>query len=163
MMKLILYIVLILGSQSIYAQAVPEYFGSTGEKEITLGSYNIAIPEEWIHKTEIKSDQGVITTIYHPDGIGTLQFMSLSTSPKVVTQEILRNMTNVDSSITLNWQLWGDFSGYQYVYSENGTNYLQWWLANQEEILIFVYSSDSLDESERKVINEIVTSIAAVN
>ena len=130
---------------------------------VSLGSFNITIPGEWLHETEAKSDQRVITTIYNPNGIGTLQFMSLNTAPKVVTQEILRNMTNVDSSITLNWQLWGDFSGYQYDYTENGTNYQQWWLANQEEILFFVYSSDSVDESERKVINGIVTSITAVN
>jgi len=129
---------------------------------ISLGSFNIAIPGGWRHRKEAESDQRVTTIIYHPDGVGTLKFMSL-TAPKVVTREILRNMTNVDSSITLNWQMWGDFSGYQYDYTEDGAFYLQWWLTNQEEILFFVYSSDSQDDSERKVINGIVTSITAVN
>ena len=162
-MKQFLYIALIFVSQSIYAQTAPENFGSADEKVISLGSYNIVIPGEWFYKTEAKSGQRVITTIYHPDGIGTLQFMSLFTAPKVVTQEILRNMTNVDSSKSLNWQKWGDFSGYQYDYSEDGTIYWQWWLTNLEEILFFVYNTDSQDDSERNVINSIVTSITAVN
>jgi len=162
-MKLILYIALTLVSQSNYAQTAPENFGSAGENIISLGSYNIAIPGEWVHNTEAKSNQRVITTIHRPDGAGTLKFMLMNTAPKVVTQEILRNMTNVDSSISLNWQKWGDYNGYQYDYTENGMNYHQWWLANQEDILLFVYSGNSLDESERDVINRIVTSVTAVN
>ena len=146
--------------QSITIETEPP---GTIDKVISLGSYNIAIPGGWLHRTEAESDQRLITTIYHPDGVGSLKFMSLTTAPKVVTREILRNMTNVDSSITLDWQMWGEFSGYQYDYTEDGTFYWQWWLTNQEEILFFVYSSDSQYDSERKVINGIVASITAVN
>ncbi len=162
-MKLIFYVALILASKSVYAQAVTEDFDSADKTEIALGSYKITIPGGWIHKSETKSDQRVTTTIYHPNGSGTLQFMSLSASPNVITQEVLRNTTNVDSSINLNWQVWGDFNGYQYAYTENRTDYLNWWLANQEEILIFSYSSESLDESDKNMINGIVNSITAAN
>jgi hypothetical protein len=163
MMKLFLNFALFLLSQNIYAQATPNNHGSAGDNIFSIGSYNITIPEEWLYKTETRSDQRTITTIYHPDGIGTLQFMSLNTAPKVVTQEFLRNMTNVDSSISLNWQMWGDFNGYQYDYSENEKIYRQWWLANKEEMIFIVYSTDTQDDFESNVINRIVTSITAVN
>jgi len=162
MMKLILNVAFILVSQNLYAQATPDDFGSTGDSVISLGSYNIEIPEGWLHREETKSDQRVITTIYFPDGVGTLKLMSL-TAHKMVTREILRNMTNVDSSITLNWERWGDFKGYQYDYTDGGKFYGQWWLTNQETILIFVYSSDSQVNSERDVINKIVASTTSIN
>jgi hypothetical protein len=72
-------------------------------------------------------------------------------------------MNNVDSSMTLDWQMWGGFSGRQYAYTEGGTFYRQWWLARQEELLFVVYSSDSQDDSETEVINGIVDSLAAVD
>lgn len=162
-MKLFLYIALFLLSQNIYAQATPYNPGSAGDNVLSIGPYNITIPEEWLYKAETKSDQRTITTIYYPDGIGTLQFMSLNIAPKMVTQEILRNMTNVDPSISLSWQMWGDFNGYQYDYSENKKIYRQWWLANKEEIVFIVYSTDTQDDYESDVINRIVTSITAVN
>ena len=62
------------------------------------------------------------------------------TPPQVVTREALRNMTNVDSSIRLNWQMWGHFNGCQYDYSEDGKFYRQWWLTSQEELL-FLYTA----------------------
>ena len=90
-----------------------------------------------------------------------MRFKSL-TAPQALTRETLRNVTNVDSSIVLNWQTWGDFSGYQYAYAENGTFYRQWWLTNQEELLFLVYSTDSEDDSEREVISGIVDSLTSI-
>ncbi|MGY8814495.1 MAG: hypothetical protein ACKVHQ_07215 [Gammaproteobacteria bacterium] len=103
-----------------------------------------------------------MTTIYHLDSTGTLKFKSL-TLPQVVTQKNLRNMTNVDSSISLNWQKWGDFYGYNYDYNENGKIYRQWWLSNQEELLFFVYSNDSRNNFEKEIMTNIVMSISANN
>ena len=116
---------------------------------ISLGSFEVALPSGWHHRTEGDSQQGLRTSIYQPDGAGTLRFKSL-TAPQALTRETLRNVTNVDSSIVLNWQTWGDFSGYQYAYAENGTFYRQWWLTNQEELLFLVYSTDSEDDSEKR-------------
>ena len=88
--------------------------------------------------------------------------MSL-TIPQVISQKILRNMTNVDASISLDWQIWGDLNGYKYDYTENGKFYRQWWLMNQNELLFFVYSSDSQDESEKTITNGIIESLSIVN
>ena len=126
---------------------------------ISLGSYNVAIPGGWRHRTEVESNQRVITSIYHPNGIGTLKF-TLLTSPIVVTREILRNMTNVDLSITLTWQDWGDYSGYQYNYFESGVFYKQWWLVNGGAILFITYSCDpELKDIETEEINTMINSI----
>jgi hypothetical protein len=70
-------------------------------------------------------------------------------------------MTNVDLSTTLNWQDWGDYSGYQYDYSEAGSNYRQWWIANERTILFIVYDSNTeIKDIEIDEINKIVNSIA---
>ncbi len=70
-------------------------------------------------------------------------------------------MTNVDWSEQLDWESWGDFSGYQYSYSEKGLFYRQWWLANESTVVFFVYSArDETTQSEQQEINRIVRSIA---
>ena len=57
----------------------------------------------------------------------------------------------------LTWQNWGDFSGYQYDYSESGSFYRQWWLVDQRKIIFVVYESDvepdatDIDELDRAV------------
>jgi hypothetical protein len=161
-MKLFLQITLLLISQTLSAQNVTQHSGTENYSVISLGSYNITLPVGWLHRTETDSSQRAMTTIYHLDSTGTLKFKSL-TLPQVVTQKNLRNMTNVDSSISLNWQKWGDFYGYNYDYNENGKIYRQWWLSNQEELLFFVYSNDSRNNFEKEIMTNIVMSISANN
>ena len=63
----------------------------------------------------------------------------------------------------LNWQMWGDFRGYQHDYVEDSTFYRLWWLTNQEELLFLAYRSDRQDDSRREAIDGIVNSISRVN
>ena len=71
-------------------------------------------------------------------------------------------MTNVDWSEQLDWESWGDFSGYQYSYSEKGLFYRQWLLTGEKTIVIFVYSTDAEPKQvEKNEINKIVRSITA--
>lgn len=56
-------------------------------------------------------------------------------APGNVEKERLRLLTNVEWSTPLDWQDWGDFSAYQYGYSERGSFFRQWWLVNQRTIL----------------------------
>ena len=77
-----------------------------------------------------------------------------------MTDEILRNMTNVDSSTLLTWQKWGDNSGYQYDYSEGGSFYRQWWLTSEKTIIFIVYDSDTESSViEIDEINKIANSV----
>ena len=149
-------------SQNLYPQVPPQYSDPEVDRVISLGSFNVTIPGGWFLKTETDSNQRVVTVINNSRGIGILKFMSL-TIPQVISQKILRNMTNVDASISLDWQIWGDLNGYKYDYTENGKFYRQWWLMNQNELLFFVYSSDSQDESEKTITNGIIESLSIVN
>ncbi len=130
---------------------------------LSYPSFRIEVEDGWVHNLErgpqAHNELGERINIYHPNGNGILIIQPYS-APDFVSQEILRNMTNVDSSTTLDWQNWGDYSGYQYDYSAGGSFYRQWWLANERTIIFIVY--DSITESrdiEIGEINKIVNSL----
>ena len=81
-------------------------------------------------------------------------------APNLVTKERLRNMTNVDRSTPLTWQDWGNFSGYQYDYSERGSFFRQWWLVNQRTMIIVVYESNAeIEDADIEEVDRIVKSL----
>ncbi len=114
-------------------------------------SFEIEIADGWVQE-----DAGELTRIYPPNGTGVLKIQSYD-APHVVNKKALRNLTNVDLATSLTWRNWGDFSGYQYDYSEGGLFYRQWWLINQGSIIFVVYESDvepddaDIDELDRAV------------
>jgi hypothetical protein len=127
---------------------------------LSLGLFTIALPDGWHHTTETQPNKQVVTQIFHPDKEGVLQISSTMHAPRKPTQNIIRIMTNVDSSVDLTWQKWGGLSGYHYDYTEAGTFYRQWWLTHRNKILFVVYSSKVKNESMRHVIDEMVSSLA---
>jgi hypothetical protein len=142
-----------------YVQA--EFHGSTLEsKVIALGSFEIAIPAGWLYKTVTKINMQVVTQIFHPDKDGVFEVGSIISLPGKPAQDRMRLLTNVDSSIDLTWQKWGELRGYQYEYAEAGKFYRQWWLTNQNMIMAVVYSSKVKDDSVRNVIDDMVNSLA---
>lgn len=135
------------------------FFGvitSSNAETLSFPSFRIELEGGWVHSVErgpqAHHEVRELISIYHPNGNGTLKMQSYST-PDFVSEEILRNMTNVDWSTPLIWQNWGDYSGYQYDYSEGGSFYRHWWLANERTIIFVVY--DSNVESNDIEINEI--------
>ena len=143
MIKLLLLAMLLAGS--VLAQ---------GERLETTTSFGIDIADGWVRK-----DMGDQITFYHPNRNGILRIQSQST-PSTVDKERLRMLTNVDRSTPLAWQDWGDFSGYQYDYSERGSFFRQWWLVNQRTIIFVVYeSSVELQETDIDAIDRIVNSM----
>jgi hypothetical protein len=125
-------------------------------ESLTFPDFQIKVQDGWVHSIESgpqsHSELGERINIYHPDRNATLTIQPYST-PDFVGKEILRNMTNVDSSTLLTWQDWGDYSGYQFDYSERGSFFRQWWLANETTIMFIVYESDT--ESRDAEIDEI--------
>jgi hypothetical protein len=120
-------------------------------------SFGIEVEDGWVQK-----EAGELISFFHPNGYGVLKIQSYS-APNLVTKEILRNMTNVDWSMPLTWQDWGDFSGYQYDYAEHGSFYRQWWLVNQRTIIFVVYeSSVELEETDIHEISRIVNSMTVI-
>jgi len=89
-------------------------------KAIALGSFEIAIPEGWQYETKTQPNMQVVTQIFHPDKEGVLQIGSIISLPGIPTQNRMRLLTNLDSSVDLTWQKWGELSGYQYDYTEAG-------------------------------------------
>ena len=131
---------------------------------LSLTSIQIEVEDGWVHNLErgpqAHNELGELINIYHPNGNGVLRIQPYS-APDFISQEILRKMTNVDSSTTLNWQDWGDNSGYQYDYSEGGSFYRQWWLAHNRTIIFIVYNSNTEStDIEIGEINKIVNSIS---
>ena len=131
-----------------------------GENELlSLGLFTIALPDGWHHTKETQPNKQVVTQIFHPDKDGVLQIISIDV-PRKPTQNNIRNITNIDSSVDLTWQKWGELSGYQYDYTEAGKFYRQWWLTNHNKIMFVVYSSKVKNDSLRNVIDEMVKSLA---
>jgi hypothetical protein len=151
-MKLIPFIILILLGYNLHAD--------NSDNLITVGAAEFVLPEGWHHEKEMNAGR-LTVNVYHPASSGVLKLSSMKI-PSPTTGERLRNLTNVDLSLELEWQTWGDYSGYQYDYSEKGKSFRQWWLMNEEEILFLVYMSDDRDGADTVVINGIVASVNLV-
>ncbi len=158
-MKPILFATLTLILNFGYVQA--ESNGSpVKSKAISLGSFEIAIPAGWLYKTVTQINMQVVTQIFHPDKDGVFEVTSIISLPGKLTQDRMRLLTNLDSSVDLTWQKWDKLSGYQYEYTEAGKFYRQWWLTHHNKIIFAVYSSKVSDESLRNVIDDMVNSLA---
>jgi hypothetical protein len=157
-MKSILFVAITMMLQSSYLQANPiKTSAGNQSKAVAIESFKIAIPHSWGYSTS--GPDGVVSmSIFPPGSAGSLKLRALADIPPM-TKEILRNLTNVDTSIPLDWQSWGELGGYQHDYFENGKFYKQWWLTSQEEILFLVYSSESQNNAEIELINQIVASL----
>jgi hypothetical protein len=104
---------------------------------------------------------GSLISMHHPDRPGMLKIQSLRAP--TVSSERLRLLTNVDSSEQLDWESWGDFSGYRRSYFEKGSFHRQWWLTDGKTVVIFVHSSGvESNQAEINEIDEIVRSIQSL-
>jgi len=129
--------------------------------------FSIEIPDGWNHTIdEPRADNqgfGAAVRIYRPGESGELTIVSYY-SPVIADELTLRNFTNVDSSVQLDLEEWGNFAGYRYNYSENGSHFRQWWLSNRTTILILVYESDSeASREEIQGVDGMVSSIGDVS
>ena len=90
---------------AIFGIAITAYAES-----LTFPDFQIKVQDDWVHSIErgpqSHSELGERINIYHPDRNATLIIQPYSTTD-FVGKEILRNMTNVDSSTLLTWQDWG--------------------------------------------------------
>lgn len=111
---------------------------------LDFSAFSIEVAPDWIHTVEqvtaISDTEAELITIFRPGVDGSLKLLAYS-APSPVDRERLRALTNVDNSITLSWQAWGDFSGYEYSYIERQSFFKQWWLLNEEAMLWITYES----------------------
>ena len=107
----------------------------------------------------MSDEPGELISIYRPGGVGVLRIQSYL-APGDVSRVVLRNLTNVEASTRLRWQEWGDFSGYEYSYTERNSFYKQWWLKNERTILFITYDCDADGQQiEFEAIDKMVKSI----
>lgn len=149
--------------KTLLAFAVFGITASSTAETLSFPSFRIEVEEGWLHHIEPapqgQQDRGDLISVHYPNGVGILKMQAYSVAD-LVSKEILRNMTNVDSSKSLAWQNWGDYSGYQYDYLESDSFYRQWWLANERTIIFITYTcpAESKD-NEIDQINKFVNSL----
>jgi hypothetical protein len=135
---------------------------------LSLQEFSVDIPDDWNHGIdELRFANspgfGATITISRPGDSGELTIVSYQ-SPVIADESVLRNFTNVDSSVQLDLEEWGDFAGYRYSYRENDAYFLQWWLSNRTTILILVYESETaVTPGEIQIIESMVASIRVVS
>jgi len=149
--------------KALLAIAIFGITAASNAETLSFSSFRIEVGDGWVHNLEkgpqAHNAMANLVNIYNPNGIGILKMQPYS-APDFVSRGILRNLTNVDLSTPLTWQDWGDYSGYQYDYSEGDTFYRQWWLVNERTIMLIVYDSDTEStDIENDEINKIVNSI----
>ena len=132
---------------------------------LAFGYFQMELRKDWLHRVEKAqpvAGWGEQITIEGPAGVGKLQIRSFI-APIAVKTDVLRNMTNVASSIELTMRRWGDFAGFDYEYVETKVSYRQWWLANDRTMIFITYHrrDDSIDV-EIDEIDTIVNSLRMV-
>ncbi len=149
--------------KTLFAIAIFGMTTSSNAETLAFPSFRIEVEDGWAHSIERRPqappEWGDQISIYHPDGNGILTILSFN-APDMVSKDILRNITNVESSTSLFWQNWGVYSGYQYDYLESGSFYRQWWLVNERTLIFITYNSDPESKDiETDEIDKIVNSI----
>ncbi len=128
-------------------------------------SFRIEVDDGWVYSIkkgpQAEDDRfnwGDVISIHHPDRPGVLKIHSLR-APTVDPMR-WRELTNVDWSVQLDWESWGDFSGYQHSYFEKGSFHRQWWLTDGKTVVFFVHSPGvESNQAEINEIDEIVRSL----
>ncbi len=147
--------------KNIFAIIIVATMTSLNAETLSFPSFQIEIHDGWEHSIENGSGDawGNTISLRHTNGVGILKMRSYH-APAVVSEGILRNLTNLELSIPLTWQNWGDYSGYQYRYVESDSYYRQWWLANGRTIIFVTYQCDPESKDiEAEEIDEIIRSI----
>ncbi len=128
-------------------------------------SFRIEVDDGWVYSIK-KGPQaedalfswGDAISIHHPNRPGVLEIRSLRAP--TVSPERLRLLTNVASSEQLDWESWGDFSGYQHSYFEKGSFHRQWWLTDGKTVVLFLHSPGvESNQAEITEIDRIVRSL----
>src|SRR5436190_1684983 len=86
--------------------------------------------------------------LFHPDGVGALQLSAYRNSekPAILEADILE-MIDVPPKYRdgLAKQEWGEFAGYQFVYSNRDAFWRRWWLSDGQTLLFVTYNCDKPD------------------
>jgi hypothetical protein len=145
----------------IFALIIYTLTTSAGAETLSFPAFRIEIQDGWEHSTSKKhgDDSRAVISLRHHNGVGSLKMLSYK-APVIVSKDMLRKLTNLESSIALDWRQWGDYRGFQYSYFERGSFYRQWWLANQGTIIFITYQCDPESSNiETEAVEKMIRSI----
>lgn len=140
------------------------FAGNADAERLAFRGFTIDLVAGWTHRVEnrtLEADRPAeLVSISRPEGPGVLRIQSYA-APRDGSQDLLRNMTNVDMSTALSWQNWGEFSGYVHEYDERGSFYRQWWLARERTLIFITYRCDTgLQGADIELVDAMVRSLA---
>jgi len=101
-------------------------------------------------------------TIIKSSTSGALQISSFQKQAGTISREELLDATDCDAETQSHFQekSWGDFSGFQLVYSEDNTFWRKWWLANGRTLLFVTYNCELAKKDDEKAeISQMVGSL----
>lgn len=128
-------------------------------KRFTVLSWEIILASGW---TAEKEEHCV--TIVNSNDSGALQISSYQKEDGEISREDLLEVTCCDEETRkhLAENQWGDFTGFQLVYSEDNTFWRQWWVANGRTLLFVTYNCElSQKDEETEEINRMVASLSS--
>ena len=90
--------------KNIFSIIIVAITTSLHAETLSFPSFQVEIQDGWEYSIENISGDGwgSVISLRHPNGVGSLKILSYN-APAVVSEDILRNMTNVDSSTPLTW------------------------------------------------------------
>ena len=147
--------------KTVLAIIISAMTASLSAETLSFPSFQLEIQDGWERSADNRPVDDLLSmiTLRRPDGVGVLK-IGFHDALAVVSEDALRNLTNLESSIPLTWQSWGDYSGYQYDYLERGSFYRQWWLVNERAMIFITYQCDPESKDiETEEIDNIVRSI----
>lgn len=131
---------------------------SLATQEISFPSFNVSIPEKWVYE----ESEGV-ASIFSGDSVGVLQISGYK-FPDNVTKKELFDLTGLEEKdrSQVEWQKWGEYSGYQLIYSEGDRFWRKWFLSNEKSLVFVTYNCELEDKDKNlEYINNIVDSLDA--
>ena len=110
---------------------------------------------------QAEPEEHCVTIVKSKTG-GALQISSYQKQAGTINREELLEAVDCDSEAQrhLREKNWGDFAGFQLVYSEDDTFWRKWWLAHGKTLLFVTYNCElAQKESEDEEINRMVCSL----
>jgi|MudIll2142460700_1097286.scaffolds.fasta_scaffold860888_1 hypothetical protein len=128
---------------------------------VTYGTLELDPAPGW----EAETDE-YCATVCHPDGVGALQLSSFQKQDgTLISRDDLLKATQLSEETIphLAEQVWGDFHGFQLVYSEEETFWRRWWLSNGSTLAFVTYNCGLQDsEVELEPVNKMLATLRQI-
>ncbi len=126
---------------------------------VSAKSWTLELAPGWAAEAEESC-----VTITHPDGVGALQVSAHTRRGRALSREDVLEAAELEPEALAHIaeQDWGDFHGFQLIFSDGETFWRRWWLARGRVLLFVTYNCDQTHEDEElPAVNAMVGSLRA--